>query len=214
MVKVAPWTETLSLTISTRDVKLINRETLVSVLPSHVKQLNYTVCYYSYDDSNLWNTEMIRKSWQDIPITFSISDIDRRVFLHTLPYCSSRLTIRSSLAKNISKQNRHDIYSTIDQIQIYHVMNLSDAFVTIGQCRRVRELTILATDESTTPLTSTGRSSKNNQQNISIKQIFSMKLSSFNRHIDSDLLFLHSSQSIDVDGVLFSELFSYDVKDY
>ncbi|CAF0755697.1 unnamed protein product [Rotaria sordida] len=161
LLQIVPSIEIFSLTISTRDFNLINGTKLLSILPSQLKQFNYTVCYYPYENYGYSNIDIIKKSWQSIPVRYSISDIDKRIFLHTIPYTSSRLTIRSSLAKNMPNKDMYQIYSTIDQIQVYTMMNLSDTFPIIGQCRRVRELTLLTANESKTPtsqLTSTGRS--------------------------------------------------------
>ncbi|CAF4439139.1 unnamed protein product [Rotaria sp. Silwood2] len=161
LLQIVPSIEEFSLTISTRDFNLINGTKLVSILPSQLKQFNYTVCYYPCESYDNYNIDIIKTSWQSIPIIYSISDIDKRIFLHTLPYCSSRLTIRSSLAKNMPNKDMHPIYSKIDQIQVYSMINLSDTFPIIGQCRRVRELTLLTANESKTSnsqFTSSGRS--------------------------------------------------------
>jgi len=155
---IVPSIEQLSLTISTRDENLINGEKLLSILPCHLKQFHYTVCYYSVENSNQLNINNIKNSWQSIPIVCSVSEIDQRIFLHTLPYASSRLTIRSSLAKNISTKDIYQIYSKADQIQVYTMTNLEDTFPIIGQCRRVRELTLLTANETRT-LTSQSESS-------------------------------------------------------
>jgi hypothetical protein len=56
--------------------------------------------------------------------------------------------IRSSLAKHMPVKEMNQIYSKIDQIQVYTMINLSDTFPIIGQCRRVRELTLLTANES------------------------------------------------------------------
>lgn len=149
---IVPSIEQLSLTISTRDESLINGEKLLSILPCQLKQFNYTVCYYSVENYNL---NSIKNSWQSIPIVCSVSEIDQRIFLHTLPYASSRLTIRSSLAKNISTKDIYQMYSKVDQIQVYTMTNLSETFPIIGQCRRVREITLLTANE---PITLTSQS--------------------------------------------------------
>ena len=164
LLTIAPSMEQFSLTISTRDFNLINGDKILSILPYQLKQFNYTVCYYSQENSNQLNLNSITNSWQSIPIVCSFSEIDKRIFLHTLPYSSSRLTIRSSLAKNISNKDIYQMYSKVGQIQVYTMTNLSDTFPIIGQCRRVRELTLLTTSEpipSTSPTESSGRSTVN-----------------------------------------------------
>jgi hypothetical protein len=156
LLSIVPSIEKFSLTISTRDSKLINGKNLFSILPSQLKQFNYTVCYYPYENDDHFNI----KSLQSIPVIYSISEIDKRIFLHTLPYSSSRLIIRSNLAKNIPTKDIYQMYSKIDQIQVYTMTNLSDAFPMIGQCRRVRELTLLIANEPIIPdpqTTSSGR---------------------------------------------------------
>lgn len=147
LLPIFPSIEQLSLAISTSDINLINGEKVLSILPCQLKQFNYTVCYYSQEDYNQLNINIIKNSWQSIPIVYSINEIDKRIFLHTLPYSSSRLIIRSSLAKNISSKDMYQMYSTVDQIQVYAMTNLSDTFSIIGQCRRVRELTLLTINE-------------------------------------------------------------------
>jgi len=148
LFSIVPSIEQFSLTISTRDFDLINGEKILSILPSQLKKFNYTVCYYLDEDYNQFDIDIIQKSWQSIPIIYSISEIDKRIFLHTLPYSSSRLMIRSSLAKHMPMKEMNQIYSKIDQIQVYTMINLSDTFPIIGQCRRVRELTLLTANES------------------------------------------------------------------
>jgi hypothetical protein len=161
LLPIVPSIEQFSLTISTRDFHLMNGNKLLSILPSQLKQFNYTVCYHPQENDEHFNIDNIKKSWQSIPIIYSINENDKRIFLHTLPYSSSRLIIRSSLAKNILTKDMYQMYSKIDQIQVYTMTNLSDAFPMIAQCHRLRELTLLITNEpviSNPSTTSSGRS--------------------------------------------------------
>jgi len=168
LFSIVPSIEQFSLTISTRDFDLVNGKKLHSILPSQLKQFNYTVCYYPYENFDQSNIDIIQKSWQSIPVICSISENDRRIFLHTLPYSSTRLTIRSGLAKNMPTKNIYQMYSKINQIQVYTMTNLSDTFPILGQCRRVRELTLLTANESTisnSQATSSGRSKVKDYKN-------------------------------------------------
>jgi hypothetical protein len=161
LFSIAPSMEQFSLTISTRDIDLINGEKLRSILPSQLKQFHYTVCCYIYDNYEQFHIDKMKKSWQSIPVIYSFSENDKRIFLHTLPYSSSRLIIRSSLAKSMSStKDIHQMYSKIDQIQVYTMNNLLDIFPMLTQCRRVRELTLLTANEliiSHTQTTSSGK---------------------------------------------------------
>ena len=147
LLSIAPSLEQLSLTISTRDADLIDGEKLRSILPVHLKQFNYTVCYHRHGCFEQFNIDRLKNSWQSIPVIYSISEVDKRMFLHTLPYSSSRLMIRSSLAKSIPANDFYQMYSKVDQIQVYTMNNLSDVFPIVGQCHRVRELTLLTANE-------------------------------------------------------------------
>lgn len=161
LLQIAPSLENFSLSISTRDNNLLDGTKLLSTLPSQLKQFNYSVCYYAHENSDWFNADILKKLWKSIPVIYSISDVDKRVFLHTIPYPSSRLTIRSTLAKNIPNKDLYQIYSKVDQIQVYSVMNLADAFPIIGKCRRLHELTFLTANESITSkslLSSSGKS--------------------------------------------------------
>jgi hypothetical protein len=148
LLTIVPSIEQFSLTISTRDSNLINGDKLLSILPSQLKQFNYTVCFYPNEKYDQFNIDIIQKSWPSIPVVCSVSETDKRIFLNTLPYSSSRLTIRSNLAKNIPTKEMYRFYSKIDQIQVYTMTDISDTFPIIGQCRRVRELTLLTASES------------------------------------------------------------------
>ncbi|CAF0765737.1 unnamed protein product [Rotaria sp. Silwood1] len=176
LLQIVPLIETFSLTISTRDFNLINGTKLLSILPSQLKQFNYTVCYYPSKNYDYSNINMIKTSWKSIPVIYSISDIDKRIFLHTLPYSSSRLTIRSSLAKNMPNKDMHSIYSKIDQIQVYMMMNLSDTFPIIGQCRRVRELTLLTENESKISNSQFTSSANNNKPPVKLPYLGRLEL--------------------------------------
>jgi len=55
----------------------------------------------------------------------------------------------------------YQMYSKIDQIQVYMMRNLSDIFPIIGQCRRVRELTLLTGNE---PIDTSSGPANNNKQ--------------------------------------------------
>lgn len=151
LFSIGPSIEQFSLTISTRDSDLMNGKKLYSILPNQLKQFNYIVGYYPYEKTDQINIEDIEQSWQSIPIVYSINEDDKRIFLHTLPYSSSRLMIRSSLAKNMPTKDIYQMYLNIDQIQIYTITNLQDIFPVLKQCRRVRELTLLTATESITP---------------------------------------------------------------
>ena len=157
LLLIVPFIEQFSLTISTRDFNLIDGIKLHSILPVQLKQFNYTVCYYSHESIDYFNIDKIKESWSSVPIVYSIYEHDKRLFLHTLPYLSSRLIIRSSLARNISIKDESHIYSKIDQIQIYATSNIADTFPIIRQCRRVRELTLLAANQSVILNSSSGR---------------------------------------------------------
>jgi hypothetical protein len=147
LFSIAPSMEQFSLTISTRDIDLINGEKLLSILPLQLKQFHYTVCCYIYENYEQFHIDRVIKSWQLIPVIYSFSENDKRIFLHTLPYSSSRLIIRSSLAKCMPMKEIYQMYSKVDQIQVYTMTNLSDVFPMLTLCRRVRELTLLITNE-------------------------------------------------------------------
>ncbi|CAM2697535.1 unnamed protein product [Rotaria socialis] len=170
-LSIVPSIEIFSLTISTRDFNLINGTKILSILPSQLKQINYSVCYYPYESWEYFNVDIIKKSWQSIPMIYSISEIDKRIFLHTLPYSSSRLTIRSSLAKNMPNKEMYQIYSKIDLIQVYSMINVADTFPIIGQCRRVRELTLFTAKDSTISKSTCISSADNNKQPIKLPSL-------------------------------------------
>ena len=140
---MAPSMEQFSLTLSTRDVDLLNGEKVLSILPVQLKQFHYTVCCYLDEDYEQFSMDRMNNSWQNIPVIYSFSEYDQRIFLHTLPYASSRLIIRSSLAKSMPSKQIEQMYSEVDQIQVYTMNSLLDVFPILALCRRVRELTLL-----------------------------------------------------------------------
>ncbi|CAF0762849.1 unnamed protein product [Adineta steineri] len=154
LLTIVPVIEQFSLTISTRDSNLINGEKLFSIFPIRLKKFNYTVCYYLKQDHYPLDINNIINSWQSIPIVYSFSEIDERIFLHTLPYSSSRFIIRSSLAKNFPIKHMYQMYSKASQLHVYTMTNLLDMFPIIGQCRQIRELTLLATNNQSNILDS------------------------------------------------------------
>lgn len=156
LLELAPSIERFSLTISTRDSDLIDGDKLRSILPSQLQQFHYSVCFHASECYEQLDLTRLLTSWQPIPIVYSICEEDKRIFLHTLPYSSSRLIIRSSLAKNIPRKDFSSMYSNINQIQVYTMKNLSDIFPILVQCRRVRELTLLTALDLTISHPTTG----------------------------------------------------------
>ena len=153
LLAFAPLIEQIFVTISTRDLNLILGTRIHSILPTQLKQFHYTVCYNSYDDFDSNLIEQIKQSWSSLmPIRLSSNENDKRIFLHTLPYSNSRLIIRSSLAKNMPVDNLDEIYSKVDQIQVYTMTNISDIFPILKQSHRVRELTLLIPTKPTVPM--------------------------------------------------------------
>ena len=153
LLQLAPSIEQFSLTLSTRDPDLTNGDKLRSILPTQLKQFHYSVCFHAQEYFEQFDFSQMKISWETIPIVYSICEEDKRIFLHTLPYSSSRLIIRSSLAKNIPTKHFSQMYSNINQIQVYTMKNLSDVFPILAQCRRVRELTLLTALDLTTQIT-------------------------------------------------------------
>ncbi|CAF1140141.1 unnamed protein product [Rotaria sp. Silwood1] len=143
----------LSLFLSTDDRRLIEGDTILSVLPSTVQQLDYGIYFYhhiSFDE-----IDEIITSWPTShPVTCFYKDTF--LFMHTLPWRLARISFPTFIKKIMSCQtNTMTGYdSSVEQLDVTidKSFTLTKSLGMISQCRQVREMTFYVrnTDDAVT----------------------------------------------------------------
>jgi hypothetical protein len=142
LIQISSSIENLSLVLVTHDYLMIDRKSVFSILPSSIKQFHYSICYQPSDINEEFNPNEIIQTWKSIPIDYSICENDRRIFLHTILYQSSRLSLRSLFNKRMSAPLNSQIYGKVRHLHVYNTINLIDTFGIIQHCRRILDLII------------------------------------------------------------------------
>jgi hypothetical protein len=142
LIQISSSIENLSLVLVTHDYSMINRKSVFSLLPKSIKQFNYSICYQPSNLNDRFDSNIIIENWKPIPVAYSICESDRRIFLHTVLYRSSRLSLRSLFNKNMSASLNSQIYRKVRHLHVYDTTNLIDTFGIIRHCRQILDLII------------------------------------------------------------------------
>ena len=101
LIQISPTIENLSLVLVSHDYAMVDRHRVVSLLPSSIKEFHYSICYQPSDVNEPFDPNRIFETWKPIPIAYSICENDRRLFLHTIFYQPTRLSLRSLFSKKM-----------------------------------------------------------------------------------------------------------------
>jgi hypothetical protein len=142
LVKISPNIENLSLVLVTHDYSMIDKQCVYSLLPSCIKQFHYSICYQPSDTNDKFDPNEIINKWRTIPIAYSICENDKRIFLHTILYQPSRLSLRSLFNKKMSVELNSPIYRRVRHLHIYDTINLTETFGIVRHCRQILDLIV------------------------------------------------------------------------
>jgi len=142
LVKISPTIENLSLVLVTHDYSMIDKQRVFSLLPCSIKNFHYSICYQPSDINEKFDPNEIIRTWKTLPIAYSICENDKRIFLHTILYEPSRLSLRSLFNKKMSADFNSEIYRKVRHLHVYDTINLKDTFGIIRHCRQIIDLII------------------------------------------------------------------------
>ena len=142
LVQVAPVLETVSLVLVTHDCALIDGEQVLSLFPRTLQQYSYSICYQPHPIDTELDITPILQSWRSIPLAYAISDSDKRVFLHTIPYRITRLSLRSLFHRHMSANVNSHIYRTVRHLHVYDTSALAETFGIARHSRSIVDLVI------------------------------------------------------------------------
>jgi hypothetical protein len=142
LVKISPTIENLSLVLVTHDYSMIDRQSVFSLLPACMKQFHYSICYQPSDINDHFDPRKIIDTWKSIPIAYSICENDKRIFLHTVLYQLTRLSLRSLFNKKMSAELNSQTYKKVRHLHVYDTINLTDTFGIVRHCRQILDLIV------------------------------------------------------------------------
>jgi hypothetical protein len=142
LIQISPILENVSLVLVTHDYSMIDKQSVYSLLPSCIKKFDYSICYHSSDTNDTFHPIKILETWKSIPIAYSIYENDKRMFLHTVSYQPSRLSLRSLFNKKMSSELNNQIYKNVRHLHVYDTINLTETFGIIRHCRQILDLII------------------------------------------------------------------------
>ncbi|CAF4130665.1 unnamed protein product [Rotaria sp. Silwood2] len=142
LIQISPTIENFSFVLVTRDYSMIDGQRLLSILSPCIKQFSYSICYHSSDKDDKFDPISIIKSWRSIPIAYSISENDKRIFLHTISYQLNRLSLRSLFNKKMSADVNSQIYSKVRHLHVYDTVALKEIAGIVRHCRQILDLIV------------------------------------------------------------------------
>ncbi len=142
LIQISSMIENLSFVLVSHDYSMIDRQRVFALLPSSIKKFDYSICYQPSDIENDFDPIGIIESWKSIPIAYSIDETDKRIFLHTTSYGSTRLSLRSLFNKNMSADLNSQIYRKVRHIHVYNTTALAEIFGIVQHCRQMVDLII------------------------------------------------------------------------
>lgn len=142
LVNICPTIENLSLVLVTHDYSMIDKQSIVSILPLSIKEFHYSICYQPSDINDKFDPMKIIDTWKSIPIAYSICEKDKRIFLHTILYEPMRLSLRSLFNKRMSANFNSEVYRKVRHLHVYDTTNLIETFGIIRHCRQILDLII------------------------------------------------------------------------
>jgi len=142
LVQLSKSLEYLSLVLVTHDRLLIDKQSIYSILPRDLQEFHYSVCYQPTDTDEEFSANDILEQWKTIPIEYSISLNDRRIFLHTKFYESARLSLRSLFSQQMSTIYPSEIYKNVRHLHVYDTMHLIETFGILRHCRKILDFIV------------------------------------------------------------------------
>lgn len=142
LIQISSTIENLSFVLVTHDYAMIDRQCVVSLLPSTINKFDYSICYQPSDLERDFDTIRIIQSWKSIPIAYSINENDKRIFLHTIFYEPNRLSLRSLFNKQMSAELNSQIYRKVRHLHVYDTLNLTEMFGILRHCRQILDLVV------------------------------------------------------------------------
>lgn len=133
---------TLSLDIFSRDIHLLDGQSLQSIYPINDLQVfNYVV--KCTPKNSLPSLDQLIKSWKSTrySICCLIDDSQSHLFLHTNPYRYSYLEISSLFFKHIQQETDH-YREFIKELLVFHLNRFEEAFRLLNNCNRIKDLAI------------------------------------------------------------------------
>ncbi|CAF0766245.1 unnamed protein product [Rotaria sp. Silwood1] len=153
LLKQMPFIKYLSLDIFSQDVRLFNGQLFLSILPINTLQcFNYAIDYTLEEE--IENIDNIILSWSSTPYSICclLNDDKSHMFLHTIPYGFSYLDISSLFIKYMNiKTNGYNYY--IKELLIFNVSTLSEIFLVMNYCNKVKDLALEINDTSSSIIT-------------------------------------------------------------
>ncbi|CAF0959250.1 unnamed protein product [Rotaria sordida] len=142
LIQISPTIENFSFVLVTRDYSMIDGQCVLSLVSTYVKQFSYSICYHSSDKDDKFDPINIIKSWKSIPIAYSINENDKRIFLHTISYEVSRLSLRSLFNKQMSANLNSQTYRKVRHLHVYDTIALKEIAGIVRHCRQILDLII------------------------------------------------------------------------
>ena len=142
LLKQMPFLRTLSLDLFSQDSSLFDGQKFLSILPMNTLQrFNYAVDYTSEEEITF--LDKIKSSWVSTPYSVCclVEDSQTHMFLHTIPYGFSYLDISSSFVKYMTKKS-DDYNYHIKELLLFSVTRLSETFVAMRNCSKVKDLAL------------------------------------------------------------------------
>lgn len=142
LIQLSPTIEDFSFVLVSRDYSMIDGRCLRAIISARVKNFSYSICYHSHDKDEQFNSKDIIKSWQPTPIAYSISEHERRIFLHTVSYQTNRLSLRSLFHKQMSADSNSTVYRKVRHLHIYDTLALKEIPGIVKHCRQILDLIV------------------------------------------------------------------------
>ncbi|CAF2765477.1 unnamed protein product [Rotaria sp. Silwood2] len=150
ILRLTPTIQQLSLTLTTRDERLIYGQHLFTLLSSQlfnndnlIKSLKYAT-YFSTSVDYHFDPKNILQSWNPISIAYTINKDEKKsyILIHTLPYPSILLNLHSILPNKFGINLGDQVYNNIQYLCICHAKTLLETFTIIQHCRKIQDLNI------------------------------------------------------------------------
>ena len=142
LIQILPVVENFSFVCASHDLSMIDGQHIISIIPSNIKQFHYSICFTPRDKGGTFNPRRIIESWNSIPITYSINEYHKRIFLHTVSYQSNRLSLRSLFNKQMPIELNSQIYRNVRHLHVYDTTALTDISGIVRHCRQIIDLVV------------------------------------------------------------------------
>ena len=149
LLQQMPFLLTLSLDIFSRDLHLLDGQSLQSIYPINDLQVfNYVV--KCTPKTTVPSMDELITSWKSTKYSICclIDDNQSHLFLHTNPYRYSYLEISSLFFKHI-QQSSEDYRGFIKELLVFHLTKFEESFRLLNNCNRIKDLAIEIDEGST-----------------------------------------------------------------